>query len=789
MGGVVALSALASACGGGDNQGVGGAGGAATDAAAETSPDAGGGSGGAGTDSGLGGSAGTDSGLGGSAGADSGLGGSAGVDAGLGGSAGADAGLGGSAGADAGLGGSDAGTPDTGTDAAPEAGTDAGAQAKVRPLYPTNGADWSEWVKNDGSDWLTATDTACDPATGATVPDGCMHAGELRQYDLAGFSDCTGVTISDELGAFNWICDDSGATPRAVSTGLKDGKNLSDLLDLGAATPVWKDERVVATQGSTTVMSNFAQWWSNPIVVDNNGGTLGTDGTVYVVSTDTTAHYTLPGNGASLVVAPGATLTGDSGCNQVLKVSGDCTWVEGTFLATACYGGIEGNSSHYLVIHHADVEDAQGTGINLVSADAFHGTDVVVAHNQNEGLVSTGKHGRYRNIVATTNDDDGSPDPTVAGIWFQREGNHLADSTITGNSLDVHYGTGGTTNIDVQVRNVTVDGGRVNLLGVRHSFFRNLEVKNFAGAYTAVELAGDSFFNVFYDLTVLDSGASSGNPAIDGQKNNVFVGLAEHNAPGDGIHLQKGSAILGGVVAGNNDQDGVVVSARNTLMAVLSIDNTDPVSAAEANGFQLVGVDNVLRNLAATHNAGADLYNASTANGTALTGTSFVENTGGDCFVGTNATGVDFDNACNAAGSATISGGFSAGGVMASPTFDLSSSSTILGVAPVPGGNDVVTHTLTDTITSATCATATIDGAVWDPANSLCRVTFLRDAYEVPDDGIGNDNGFCQSGETCVYMPNIGRYQGHGSLVSQGSIGTGGTIQNVTLLRYQTNGR
>jgi len=39
-----------------------------------------------------------------------------------------------------------------------------------------------------------------------------------------------------------------------------------------------------------------------------------------------------------------------------------------------------------------------------------------------------------------------------------------------------------------------------------------------------------------------------------------------------------------------------------------------------------------------------------------------------------------------------------------------------------------------------------------------------------------------------MYMPNIGSYQGHGDLVEAGTIGTGGAIGNVTLLKYSVNG-
>ena len=42
-------------------------------------------------------------------------------------------------------------------------------------------------------------------------------------------------------------------------------------------------------------------------------------------------------------------------------------------------------------------------------------------------------------------------------------------------------------------------------------------------------------------------------------------------------------------------------------------------------------------------------------------------------------------------------------------------------------------------------------------------LTYLQNAVEILNTG-GNDNGLCESGETCLYTPNFGAYQGHGTL-------------------------
>ena len=86
-------------------------------------------------------------------------------------------------------------------------------------------------------------------------------------------------------------------------------------------------------------------------------------------------------------------------------------------------------------------------------------------------------------------------------------------------------------------------------------------------------------------------------------------------------------------------------------------------------------------------------------------------------------------------------------------------------VLVLPAGNDIITHTWSDSSTT----------------------TFLRNSVEIGGDDIGNDNGLCESNETCLFTPNIGSYQGHGQLISAGSF-TDGTLVGITLLRYGNNG-
>ena len=83
---------------------------------------------------------------------------------------------------------------------------------------------------------------------------------------------------------------------------------------------------------------------------------------------------------------------------------------------------------------------------------------------------------------------------------------------------------------------------------------------------------------------------------------------------------------------------------------------------------------------------------------------------------------------------------------------------------------------------------ATCTGAGGDWASDKCFSIFLRNASELLGDGLGNENGLCESFELCVYSPNIGAYQGEGTFTDIGTIASG-TVQGVYLIQYATNGQ
>ncbi|RME90249.1 MAG: hypothetical protein D6767_07155 [Candidatus Hydrogenedentota bacterium] len=72
-----------------------------------------------------------------------------------------------------------------------------------------------------------------------------------------------------------------------------------------------------------------------------------------------------------------------------------------------------------------------------------------------------------------------------------------------------------------------------------------------------------------------------------------------------------------------------------------------------------------------------------------------------------------------------------------------------------------------------------------------CETTYLYPAIEILDDNIGNDNGLCESNETCLHNPNIGAYAGHGTLSTYTACDsniTSAGFTGIVLKKYDSNG-
>ncbi len=577
----------------------------------------------------------------------------------------------------------------------------------VTAQLPINGAKWNDYVQGIVT---TATDTACVAASDTA----CIHGGERRVVVATGMSSCAGLTASDDLGAFNWVCDGSTNPVQLVSTGLAPGKNLSDLIDFGARGFLSNKVTVYHNGSAWGVTPASTAWWANSVIVNNNGGNLVTASAIYLVTADTTNHYTLDADKVALVIQPGVTLSGPGTDDAVYSYSTNHLWLEGNINTSnpSSYTGVNLQYVNFSMLRNLSVQNGF-TGVYLAGG----------SYNALAGVtVSNSAHGI--DIGAASNN-------TLAGV------------TLINNYFGVNLASGSNNNI----------------------------------------LAGITASNSHYGVELFDS-----------SNNNILAGItASNNYIGVYITSSSNNNILASVTASNNNNGVSITNSDSTKFwsLAMSNDGSQDISLDGTTNTHFDGLykDSGLTSCQLLNGAAEFDANCSPVN----TGSNFARNspiTLANSFVGMM-TGDDTQNASDASGAAAdypaapitfdwthFDNSYRGWGIDGSPAqgqwttgpgriWDwslLASDTVIKGVQPLPTGNDFITHTWSDSST----------------------VTFLRNAVEIQNSG-GNNNGLCESNETCLYTPNIGSYQGQGNLISAGTF-TDGTLIGITLMKYETNG-
>lgn len=240
----------------------------------------------------------------------------------------------------------------------------------VDKTYPTNGAKWLSYIKgnNGGTRFFNQPDTACvGNETGST--EACIHAGDKLKVIVTGYTTCAGLTLTDYLGAFDWLCNVSAGVATFYSVSLKSGKGLSDLIDF--TNNDWLNNYVTVKSNNTAIMASVsAKWWNttteNPIVPapDSTAATQVLTGyqagTILTIPSSITSYgFNINQDSLAIVVKNGSKVTyggNSANCNEasgevsspdykVLVCSGSqkYQWVEGAFT------GLGGNVDHIVI--------------------------------------------------------------------------------------------------------------------------------------------------------------------------------------------------------------------------------------------------------------------------------------------------------------------------------------------------------------------------------------------------------------------------------------------------------
>jgi len=408
----------------------------------------------------------------------------------------------------------------------------------VSALYAA-APNWNDYVKT------ADTTLACDGSeTGGYTA--CIHGGEKRIVEVAGYSSCTGLTATDQLGAFDWQCQLISSRPFMISSGLKDITGVEGTTNGTAGSQLIDSTASFITAGvhaGSTVINTTDFTTSTVVSVDSeNQLTLADDifitGENYLVDRNkylsdlidfTTAHWrnnavTVRRNGIALF-----TTTAAAWWNNPMVIDND-----GGSLATA--------GTIYLVTSDPIAD---------YTLDA-NSTALVVQ----PGVTLTGSGG-FGYVVYSANNF----------LWLQ--GRLEADNMEVGYNLEgVRFSVLRGVQVDNADYNLWLDGAINNLVDYLVTINTNI-----AGVTTGIYLN-------LAEYNTLQHVIAAGHPdgvTISSSPNNTLSDLIAVNNTRYGIWLSNsGANSLSDITASNNGSTGVylVASSNNTLSNMSTDDNS-----------------------------------------------------------------------------------------------------------------------------------------------------------------------------------------------------------------------
>lgn len=631
-------------------------------------------------------------------------------------------------------------------------------QLQVQPFY-SGFSKINEYIANDFGR-LASTGAVC---TSGLVGDfqKCIHAGLMRFASVPGQTSCSGITGEDSLGAFEWVCDDSTAVVRLVSVDFAQAKSMSDLIDFGASQ--FKNNLLrVYKGGSLIASSSLTAWYDNSIVSANTGGTLNTAGNeIYLITANPNTPITLSGSNLALVGQPGLVVTGSAATDEnVLTVSGHFNYIETTVDASSDTTGILLSASNFSTLRNSRVTNSKSHGIEVTNSDANLLKYIWLSGN--------GTNGTAYNLNVAANSDY-----------------NVIDHAVVSRSLN--YG-------------IAVDGVASKVSN--STFFEN----------TAEGLFFESANGILFNITTFNNG--SYGLRIDNSSTDVSVYnvTAVNNADsGVAIYWQSDNAIVRNILGVNNVNDGLVISDvdNSTVENVVGAQNSsDAYETNTSTGHSYYGQFRFLNN-------GSSPCTIDTSGTPGMTGACVVTTGDGNVIKDTTNSILMNNSFLAKVASDSVNG---TAGVSASATIAIGSVSDWLffenqwrgwgnnGAGFIDATNrgkcsatcQVYDWRLSSSDTGNAGAPVVLNlnslfnngdagSAITHTDSSAGTVTFLKNAVEVMYDYVGNDNGLCESNETCIYTPNAGSYQGDGAFAVQ-SFTDGAALSNVRLIRYSNNG-
>ncbi|MBI3188124.1 MAG: right-handed parallel beta-helix repeat-containing protein, partial [Gammaproteobacteria bacterium] len=473
----------------------------------------------------------------------------------------------------------------------------------VLSRYPVNGGKWLQYVKDDGIFNYAATDTACNPAVDTGGYDVCLNGGEFMKVAVPALASCANVTATDNLGAFDWVCDESNGV-HLMSVGLKTGKSLSDLIDF--TTAKFKPNYVsVFNTGVAAGVTQSAVWWSNPVRVNNTGDYVN-NGEIHLITGSAPVDIVMRSNTAVLV-QPGYALGGSVSAYQ--------------------------NTSQYFLWFEGDIDGASDHGLSWYNTRFSLAQNIQSINNVRTGVYISGNNNLLRNIVANNNTENG----------IEISGNNLSVTNLTGSNNFGSYGVSintGSSTISNIVASDNANGTGLSLATSGNINLSNVTATN-NGAVSGNEfgiIISGGFSNYVGPHTFSNLTANGNNGSgiyAQGLTNSTFTNITANNNTYRGIDTWEGAnSPLTNISASGNGDTGIYLSRWDSSSAnqVIAANNG-------LDGFLLEQTDNFkIRNVMASNNA-RNGFVLDSSNAIISTNVTATNNTGSGIFYQGGSTG------------------------------------------------------------------------------------------------------------------------------------------------------
>lgn len=649
----------------------------------------------------------------------------------------------------------------------------------VAPFFPTNGSNWNSYVSGTESLYHISRILTTD-LIAASIPDSpcvftystpCLHGGEVKKVVISNRKSCTGLSLTDSAGAFVWKCSASSVPTTFYSVGFQKGKGLKDLISpTGNA---WKTLTVSLSENASVVStSSAATWWTNTVTPlntanINSGGaaarlTLASANTVYAVTENIASRgINIDEAGIAIVVLPGATLSPTATVASV-----DCrpAWPSGV---QPCF--IWNKSKHFVWLE-GSIKGASGNYFFVIdrSISGFSFTYNFRGHGLNVDL--QGANGIFVNYAGNTVYSDstfkngawGIIDDTVVFNLFH----DITIDNMSWGGIDTGWMSAYTKMFNIRVNNSGVSGTQS---AIKQSGQYGV-LQHFSARNSNIGVTNESSQHV-----IIDGLAANNNKGFYGtnvDSNSFFHLTASHNGSSGFEHTFGPYQLMFHNILSTNNAKGFLAAGEETIFGLSSIDNTSSEIEIIADSSNIVW--NNYLNLGSTTPA---------------------------CVYGTNLTNVGLTNAtCDAASSSafTKTSGINGSSLYAgykNDTINENGSDGLLGILfssitdnfffenqkrnwifldtnawPNSANRGKCASGLCGiydfTLTTAAPNLKNINGTF--AANSACPaitkgsnaiplyVPALQGTAEYMLDGIGNDDGLCNSDETCYFIPNAG---------------------------------